>query len=336
MKKILYLGNKFNNYKGSKSALENLEPLLSEFCNLKTASDKKNQLYRLVDMFIQFIRYGYRSDKIIIDVFSSKAIYFAYFFSKLSVLIGVDYILVLRGGNLPKRYLDSTNFVKSIFCDACHIIAPSPYLKLFFQEQGFKVKLIPNMIELYYYPFKERIQFKPKFITIRGFGKPYNPIMTLRAMIEVKKRFPDFRLLMLGNKDEYHYQQVMDFIKNNFLSENVIINSKKNRDKWVEIAADYDFMISNPLIDNTPVSVIEGMALGLCVISTNVGGIPHLVDESECAMVESDNPSSLAATIVSLIENPHMAMQLSKNGRRKSEEFDWFRVKSLWYEIIYS
>jgi glycosyltransferase involved in cell wall biosynthesis len=39
-----------------------------------------------------------------------------------------------------------------------------------------------------------------------------------------------------------------------------------------------DIFVNTSNFDNTPVSVLEAMACGLCIVTTNVGGIPYLLE----------------------------------------------------------
>ena len=62
------------------------------------------------------------------------------------------------------------------------------------------------------------------------------------------------------------------------LSKKIQIRSK-SRISWIfkkngmiKIARDHDIFINTSTIDNLPVSILEMMALGLPIISTNVGG----------------------------------------------------------------
>lgn len=334
MVKVLYLGNKFFRYKKVKSVLETLEPLLGEFCEIKTASDKKNQFLRFFDMLYHFFRYGLSSDKIIIDVYSTLAFQFAFLLGLLSHLFRKPFILFLHGGNLPHRYKQSPIKVKWLFSRAKCIMAPSHYLAEFFNEQGFQVKVIPNIIPLAEYPYQERKTIRPRILALRGFGKPYNPLMTLKAIHLLKEQVQGLKVLMLGNPEEPHYPEVMQFIQVHQLEEIVEVRSKMPKKDWIAISKEYDIMVSNPVIDNTPVSLIEGMALGMCVVSTKVGGVPYLVSEKECALVDSDDAVGLSKAILKILKDPNYANELSKNGKKKVEEFDWENIKPLWIKIL--
>lgn len=332
--KVLYLGNKFFAYKKVKSVLETLEPLLGEFCEVKTASDQKNQGLRFVDMVFHFFRYGLGSDKIIIDVYSTLAFQYAFILGTLAHIFGKPYVLFLHGGNLPYRFEQSPIKVKWLFSRAQHIIAPSHYLAEFFDQQGFQVQVIPNIIPLADYPYQKRKTIRPRILALRGFGKPYNPLMTLKAIHLLKDQVQGLKILMLGNPEEAHYADVMQFIQDYQLEEIVEVRSKMPKKEWIALSKDYDIMVSNPVIDNTPISLIEGMALGICVVSTKVGGVPYLVTEKECALVDSDDAAGLTKAVLKIIQDVNYAQQLSRNGRKKAGEFDWNNIRPMWEKIL--
>lgn len=334
MVKILYLGNKLSEFKTMSSAMETLKPLLREFSEIKSASGKKNQFLRLVDMLYHFFRYGLSSDKILIDVYSTVAFQFAFILGFLSHIFGKSYILVLRGGNLPNRFKENPQIVKFLFTHAYHIIAPSQYLAEFFNKQGFQVQVIPNIIPFHEYPYKERIAIRPRILALRGFGKPYNPLMTLKAIHLLKDQVQDLKVLMLGNPEEPHFPEVMNFIHGHGLEGIVEVRPKMPKKDWIAISKEYDIMVSNPVIDNTPVSLIEGMALGMCVVSTKVGGVPFLVSEKECALVDSDDAAGLSQAILNILQDDEYAQQLSRNGKDRSESFDWENVRPLWENLL--
>jgi glycosyltransferase involved in cell wall biosynthesis len=333
--KILYLGNKFYTYKKVNSVLETLEPLLAEFCDIKSASGKKNQFFRCLDFLYYFFRFGLKSDKIIIDVYSTKAFYFAFFLSVLSILFGKKYILFLHGGNLPERYENSQLMVLLMFRFAFKIIAPSPYLQGYFNDKGFKIAHVPNFIELDKYPFFLRGNIRPHLISIRGFGKPYNPIMALKAINELKESISGIKLLMLGNSDDYYYNDVVKYINGNKLQKFISIKPKCTRDEWVNISKDYDIMISTPIIDNTPISLIEGMALGMCIISTNVGGVPYLLkDGIDSLIIENNSVSELVNGIERICHGVNNGRSLSQNARLSAEQYSWDKIKPLWNKLL--
>ncbi|NNF74921.1 MAG: glycosyltransferase family 4 protein, partial [Flavobacteriaceae bacterium] len=93
--------------------------------------------------------------------------------------------------------------------------------------------------------------------------------------------------------------------------------------------------INTTNFDNTPVSVIEAMALGLPVVSTNVGGIPYLIsDRHDGLLVEKDDLEGMLKAVIYLYNNPATADEIGRRARNKVEQFDWQRVKNRWLEIL--
>jgi glycosyltransferase involved in cell wall biosynthesis len=76
--------------------------------------------------------------------------------------------------------------------------------------------------------------------------------------------------------------------------------------------------------DGIPNVLVEAMAAGVPVVSTNISGIPELIVDGECGLlVEPANEEALAAAIRRVLEDPGLAARLALAGRRKVEnEFD--------------
>ena len=333
--RLVYFGNKLAIHGRSKSVLETLVPLLNEFCEVKSYSNKRNQYFRLFDMIWHFFTKGLRSDLIMIDVYSTKNFYFAYILACLSSIFNKPFILFLHGGNLPERYSRSKTKVDYIFRRARSIVAPSGYLKTFFETNGYQVTLIPNLIDLEKFQFLHREFSTPRLLYLRGFGKIYNPLMNVRAVAELLAEYPGIRLAMLGSDIDGYLEKTHQLIDHLQLGKQVEILGKKTQEDWIELSKNFNIMVSSPLIDNTPVSVIEGMALGLAVISTNVGGVKYLIDNKvNGILIPSDDDKALANAIRELLSDAGLVNCLIRNAREKAESFSWIKIRPAWEELL--
>jgi glycosyltransferase involved in cell wall biosynthesis len=333
--KLTYFGNKLSKHGRSKSVLETLEPLLREFCEVRTYSSKSNQYLRLLDMLYHFFAKGLRSDTVMIDVYSTKNFYFAYILGWLSSIFNKPYILFLHGGNLPLRYNNSKKKVDQIFKRAKAIVAPSDYLKSFFEKKGFPVVLIPNVIDIKKFPFRQRDFTSPQLFYIRGFGKIYNPLMTVRVVMEFIDEYPCIKLAMLGSDIDESLHETKKLLTELKLEGHVKILGKKSQAEWIELSKDFNIMVSNPIIDNTPVSIIEGMALGLLVVSTNVGGVSHLVnDRKDGMLIKSGDFKAMANAIREVLSDASLSLSLQQNARKKAESFSWENIRPMWENLL--
>ena len=84
-----------------------------------------------------------------------------------------------------------------------------------------------------------------------------------------------------------------------------------------------------------PVSVIEAMALGLPVISTDVGGMTYMIENGRTGLlVPPNNEKSFVDCISDLIDDQKKASYLSLNARKMVEQFDWEVVKQHWFSVL--
>jgi glycosyltransferase involved in cell wall biosynthesis len=98
----------------------------------------------------------------------------------------------------------------------------------------------------------------------------------------------------------------------------------------------HDIFINTTNRDNTPVSVMEAMASGLNVVSTNVDGLPYLVDHGrDGLLVAPDDAEGMAEAVRRLLREPAWASSLAEQARQKVGAFDWSEVMPQW-EAIYN
>ncbi|MCP1659870.1 glycosyltransferase family 4 protein [Neisseria perflava] len=88
--------------------------------------------------------------------------------------------------------------------------------------------------------------------------------------------------------------------------------------------------------DGLPTVLLESMALGTPVISTQVAGIPELVKDGETGLcVPERNPQALAAAMQRLLQDSALCATFSRNGRALiKREFDEDRNASLLRQIF--
>ena len=112
--RILYIGNKLSHYGYSPSGVETLGEQLAEFNDVQSISNKKNKLVRMADMVLSMIRRYNTYELVLIDTFSGKAFWYAIICSFIAIILNKKYILILRGGNLPKDIRSKRNIATYI------------------------------------------------------------------------------------------------------------------------------------------------------------------------------------------------------------------------------
>jgi glycosyltransferase involved in cell wall biosynthesis len=68
-------------------------------------------------------------------------------------------------------------------------------------------------------------------------------------------------------------------------------------------------------------AVVEAMAMGKAVVATTTGGLPEVVAQGETGLlVPPGDPESLAAAVVSLLEDKVRREQMGRSGKARAQE----------------
>lgn len=335
MKKILYIGNKLSAHGNTATSIETLGAFLEqEGYALYYASSKKHQVLRLLDMVWTTLRYARKVDFVLIDTYSTKNFWYAFIISQLCRLLGVRYITKLHGGNLPDRLRRNPALSDWVFGHAYKITAPSGYLMENFAASGYaNLHYVPNSIDIGKYTFTQRAITVPRLLWVRSFSKIYNPEMAIRVLSQLKTEFPEAVLCMVGPDKENIAPQCKKLARE--LGVAVIFTGKLSKKRWIRLSEKFNIFINTTHFDNTPVSLIEAMAIGLPVVSTNVGGIPFLVRDGKTALLVGDNATDEMVSAIGLLaKNPELVSRLVIQSRLMAEQFDWQVVRHKWFEIL--
>ena len=332
---ILYAGNILSRFGYTPTFIETLTPKLSEHYDVLAVSEKENKLMRLLDMVKSVFKNKNRLDLVLIDSYSVKAFWYTYIISKICQRLNIPYIPILRGGGYPDRLKQSPELCRFIFSNSHKNISPSFYLKKHFEDSGFNVDYIPNFIPIENYKFLQRKNIKPKLFWVRSFHEIYNPLLAIDVLKLLKIKYPDAELCMVGPDKDGSLKKVTDKASKENLTSSLNITGKLTKKEWLELSESYDIFINTTDFDNHPVSVIEAMAVGLPVITTNVGGLPYLVeDNTDGILVDPNDPVKFVKAIENLLTDSDLLCRITKNARKKVEEFDWNVVSKKWFEVI--
>lgn len=332
---LLYIGNKLSKHGYNTTVIETLGSSLSkEGHTIVYASDKKSQVVRLLDMVFKTITNSFKTNYVLIDTYSTSSFYYALLISQLCRIFRLKYIPILHGGNLPFRLEKSPFLSDLIFKNAYKNVAPSGYLwDVFKAKYEANLIFIPNAIVIKDYNFSNKEFIVPKVLWVRSFSKIYNPKMAIDVLFNLKKDFPNATLTMVGPDKENLIEDCKKHASE--LNVDVKFTGKLAKKEWVELSKDYNVFINTTHFDNTPISVIEAMALGLPIVSTNVGGIPFLLSDKENGLLIADNDTEgMTNAITEIFNNQILRKKITTNARNTVESFDWNVIKQKWFEIL--
>ncbi len=321
----------------SKSASEELLVRLNTngWQVLKTTSQQSRTLkifYMLGDTISKSGQY----DIAVVDLFSGAAFIWAELVCAALKALDKPFILVLHGGGLPDFAIKHPHRVKRLLNGTAAVVTPSQWIAQAFAHWRSNIRCIPNAIQVSAYPFRLRPCPEPRLCWLRAFHAVYQPWLAVEVVARLKADFPAIELTMIGpDKRDGSLERVQELIRQHHLEDAVHIVggvAKPEVPRWLSQG---EIFLNTTNVDNTPVSVIEALACGLCVVSTNVGGIPYLLeDEADALLVPPDDPQAMAYAVRRILTEPGLAERLSRNARAKAEKFDWTNVLNSWEELF--
>jgi glycosyltransferase involved in cell wall biosynthesis len=303
---------------------------------LVTTSNKKDRLARLIDMLSTAWAHRRTYSVAQVDVYSGPAFFWAE--AVCWVLSGArkPYILTLHGGNLPDFAHRRPCRVRRLLKSAAVVTTPSRYLMETMHTYRDDMTLIANPLDIGTYNFRLRKKADPRLVWLRAFHALYNPAMAPKVLAVLVKDFSDISLIMAGpDKGDGSLQGMQKVASELGVTDRIILPGKVAKSDisiWLNKG---DIFLNTTSVDNTPVSVMEAMACGLCVVSTNVGGISYLLDnEKDALLVPPDDPWAMAAAIRRILTEPGLAQRISLNARKKAEQCDWSFIMPKWEKLF--
>lgn len=155
----------------------------------------------------------------------------------------------------------------------------------------------------------------------------------LKAMVELKQKYPDYKLLLYGEgADENHLKEMA---KSLGVSDVVVF--KGNVENVVSEVVKSQFSVLTSDFEGIPNVLIESMSMGLTVISTDTspGGARFLISDGVNGRIVSRGDfKSIASLISYYIEHPQEANILGENAKKVIEDLSPDKIKDQWISVI--
>jgi glycosyltransferase involved in cell wall biosynthesis len=248
----------------------------------------------------------------------------AWFFAKLR---GKKSIVNYRSGE-ARDHLQRFRSGSFVLSRVDKIVAPSGYLVDVFREFGLTAVVVPNLVDLSQFHYRERGPLRPHLVCTRGFSNYYSVDVVVKAFAELKREYPEAQLDLVGGGplERAVRKLVADLNLSgvNFAG----VASRQEIGKYYDQA---DIFINASWLDNMPVSVIEAFASGTPVVTTSPECMPYLVEHERTGLLSPvGDERALAANVVRLLRDPPLAASLAQNAHRESQKYTWEAVREQW------
>lgn len=250
--------------------------------------------------------------------------------------LSCPYVVTLHSGAFPDFAERWPSRMRRLLESATVVTSPSPFLKKHFASWRPDIRLMPNGLSLGEYPYREITKANPRLVWVRAYERRYNPVLALQVVERLSPEFPEVELLMVGpDTEDWSAEQTRAEARRLGVDGQVQVRGPVPKAEVSSALQQGDIFLNTTNVDNAPVTVVEAMACGLCVVSTDAGGVPDLVADGEDALlVPQADPEAMAAAIRRILIEPATAAKLSRNGRLNAETHDWDRIFPKWEELL--
>ncbi len=334
--RVLLIGNHLSRHSATQTVGEELASRLAGAgWPVVSTSEKLPRLSRALDMQHTIWARG-RFAIAQVDVYSGGAFLWAEAACWSLRRRHTPYILTLHGGHLPDFARRWPRRVSRFLGRARVVTTPSRYLLRELSAYRSDLRIVPNAIDLTAYAFTPRRRPRPRLIWLRAFHRIYNPRLAARVLARLARRYPEVELTMIGpDKGDGSLEQTRRQAATLGVADRVTFTGWVPKEQLPGLLARADIFLNTADTDNAPVSVIEAMACGLCVVSTDAGGMRDLVDDGKNALlVGRDDAAAMAAAVEHVLGDHALAERLSSQARREAEARDWSRVLPRWEKLL--
>ena len=166
-------------------------------------------------------------------------------------------------------------------------------------------------------PLKLRRESRPTIVCTANFSAEKGHEVLIDAFATVAQRIPDSRLVLLGHGAEM--AAVESQVGELGLTERVQFAGFQDS-IWPLLARAHVFALPSNY-ESLGIAVLEGMAAGLPVVATAVGGVTELVQPGVTGeLVPPGDPAAMAAALAAVLGDPDTAMRMGNAGRAAAED----------------
>jgi phenylacetate-CoA ligase len=247
-------------------------------------------------------------------------------------LRGKRVILNYRAGDADD-FLRRFGWFARIFFRAADVIStPSGFLAEVIRRRiGVPVSVVPNLVNLSTFRYRERRPFQPKMLVTRHLEALYDVECILHAFRQVQQTYPEATLWIAGTgSQENHLRNLVS----GWQLRGVRFLGCVDHKTLPDIYDQCDILLNGSRVDNFPGSLMEASAAGLVVVSTNAGGIPYMYESGKNALlVDVGDWQRLASEVVRLLQDQDLAGKLASAGVQLCQQCEWRNVRRALYAV---
>ena len=220
------------------------------------------------------------------------------------------------------------NCAKQIIVDT-HYVAKQIEV---YKQSGF-IKQIPQM-HVIPQGINEKfleLQSSPTSRTILSVGsisKRKGHLYLLQAFDLLCQKLSDVNLVIAGVlAEQSYYQEIMAYVQNSPNADKIKILTDLPQEELFKLYTQAQIFALHTQEESQGIVFAEAMATGMPVVSTNVGGVPYVVQDKECGLLASyTDIEAFANNIYTLLTKVNKYESMVTSARRSALRYKWNNI----------
>ena len=200
---------------------------------------------------------------------------------------------------------------------------------------------VSNGVDINFFKGKKNKKFDKKFVFIcaRRWAPTKGIKYLAEAMSQLSEKAQSSSLFLFAGSDSDDYIWYKDEIikKLNKLPSHLYkLLGNLNQEELRDVFLSSDVTIIPSVMEATSLAAMEGMACGLPVISTNVGGMPEIITHNSTGwLVDSKNSEEIASIIEKIVNEEYDLFKMGESAKKYVNENKSWQLIAKKIEKIY-
>lgn len=239
-------------------------------------------------------------------------------FIRITVFFRKKLVVHIHGGGFKEYYSSNENYVRKMLDKADVIVALSEYWKKYFEDElrYSNVKVVHNIISS---PNTNK-KNSSKCMRLLYLGHIYEKkgIFDLVSLISQYREEYRGRLILDIGGGLFDVEKLKKILEDEDLNDLIVFHGWVGGQHKVDLLNSADAYILPSYAEGVPISILEAMSYSLPIISTNVGGIPGIIDNTNGILIEPGNLVEMKLAIDSLLCSEQKRINMGKCSYRSS------------------
>ena len=163
----------------------------------------------------------------------------------------------------------------------------------------------------------------PRFFMFVGAIKERKNVLgIIEAFSRINRSEIAEKLVISGNGKGPYFQKILDFVRENNLSNEVIFLGQISDSELVYLYRHATALIYPSFIEGFGLPILEAMGCGLPVVTSNISSLPEVAGDA-ALLADPHDPDAIARAMVRISSDEKLRSDLTRKGYEQIKKFSW-------------